>query len=117
MRFTLIVPIEVVYARERIDTSYAGYGALLASGAPASWSGARSTCGVKKHSPAWTLIIASTFATIGVGYIGLALAQTLAVACVVSIIGGAGNGIQWIAVMTALQEKTPLELPGANQRA
>ena len=28
------------------------------------------------------------------------------VACLISIVGGLGNGIQWIAVMTALQEQT-----------
>ena len=26
-----------------------------------------------------------------------------------SVIGGAGNGVQWVAVMTALQEATPPE--------
>ena len=26
-----------------------------------------------------------------------------------SVVGGAGNGIQWVAVMTALQEATPTE--------
>ena len=31
------------------------------------------------------------------------------VACAFSVLGGAGNGIQWVAVMTALQEATPPE--------
>ena len=31
------------------------------------------------------------------------------VACAMSVIGGAGNGVQWVAVMTALQEATPPE--------
>ena len=30
-------------------------------------------------------------------------------ACLMSIVGGAGNGVQWVAVMTALQESTPPE--------
>ena len=34
------------------------------------------------------------------------VAGTLVVACLISIVGGLGNGIQWIAVMTALQEAT-----------
>jgi MFS family permease len=46
---------------------------------------------------------------IAVAYLGLASAGTLTVACAISIVGGAGNGIQWIAVMTALQERTPRE--------
>ena len=43
---------------------------------------------------------------IAVAYLGLAVAGTLLVACLISVIGGIGNGIQWIAVMTALQEQT-----------
>jgi MFS family permease len=34
-------------------------------------------------------------------------AQTLLVASLMSVVGGAGNGIQWVSVMTALQEATP----------
>jgi MFS family permease len=37
------------------------------------------------------------------------LVATLFVACVISFIGGAGNGIQWVAVVTALQELVPDE--------
>ena len=39
----------------------------------------------------------------------MAGAQTLFVACVLSVLGGAGNGIQWVSVMTALQEATPAD--------
>ena len=39
----------------------------------------------------------------------MATADTLLVACLVSIVGGAGNGVQWIAVVTALQEATPAD--------
>jgi MFS family permease len=40
----------------------------------------------------------------------MAAAGTLLVACLFSILGGAGNGVQWISVMTALQEATPVSL-------
>ena len=45
----------------------------------------------------------------GVAYLGMSQAGTLAVACAFSVLGGAGNGVQWVAVMTALQEATPPE--------
>jgi MFS family permease len=54
------------------------------------------------------LIVAST-ALIGVAYLGMATAETLLVACLISVVGGAGNGIQWIAVVTTLQEITPAD--------
>ena len=37
----------------------------------------------------------------------MASANTLLLACLFSVLGGAGNGIQWISVVTALQEATP----------
>ena len=39
----------------------------------------------------------------------MATADTLLVACLLSILGGAGNGVQWISVVTALQEATPAD--------
>jgi MFS family permease len=43
---------------------------------------------------------------IGLAYTGTALAPTLAVACLASAVGGVGNGVQWVAVVTATQELT-----------
>jgi MFS family permease len=43
---------------------------------------------------------------VAVAYLGLAAAGTLLAACLISVVGGLGNGIQWIAVMTSLQEQT-----------
>ena len=37
----------------------------------------------------------------------MAGAQSLFYACLLSVLGGTGNGIQWVSVMTALQEATP----------
>lgn len=39
----------------------------------------------------------------------MAGAQSLLVACLLSVLGGTGNGIQWVSVVTALQEATPPE--------
>ena len=102
--FTLIVPIEVIYAKESLGTTSAGYGVLLASWGAGIFVGSLIYLRVKNHSP-WLLAVAATLA-IAVAYLGLAVAGSLVVACLISVIGGIGNGVQWIAVMTALQEKT-----------
>ena len=101
---TLIVPIEVIYAKESLGTTSAGYGVLLASWGAGIFIGSLIYLKVKNHS-AWLLAMTSTFA-IAVAYLGLSLAGTLLVACLISVVGGIGNGVQWIAVMTALQEHT-----------
>jgi MFS family permease len=105
--FTLIVPIEVIYAKESLGTTDAGFGILLAS-----W-GAGIVVGslvylVFKQRSALGLIVIST-ALIGGAYLGLATAETLLVACLISVVGGAGNGVQWISVVTTLQEMTPTD--------
>jgi MFS family permease len=43
---------------------------------------------------------------VGGCYLGLAAAPTLALACGASVLGGAGNGVQWVAAISAVQELT-----------
>ena len=105
MLFTLVIPIEVIYAKESLGTSDAGFGILLASWGAGIVVGSLIYLLVKQRS-AFGLIVISTIA-IGVAYLGMATAETLVVACLISIVGGAGNGVQWISVVTALQEVTP----------
>jgi predicted MFS family arabinose efflux permease len=102
--FTLIVPIEVIYAKESLGTTSTGYGVLLASWGAGIFLGSLLYLRIKNRSP-WLLMVGSTLA-VAVAYLGLAAAGSLLVACLISVIGGIGNGIQWIAVMTALQEQT-----------
>ena len=105
--FTLIIPIEVIYAKESLDTTSAGFGFLLASWGAGIVAGSIVYAGVRDRSAA-NLILLST-AAIGLAYLGMAGAQSLLVACLLSVLGGTGNGIQWVSVMTALQEATPAD--------
>ena len=103
--FTLIIPIEVIYAKESLNTTSAGFGILLASWGAGIVAGSVLYVAVRDKSAAG-LILLST-AAIGLAYLGMAGAQTLFYACLLSVLGGTGNGIQWVSVMTALQEATP----------
>jgi predicted MFS family arabinose efflux permease len=105
--FTLVVPIEVIYAKDSLGTTDAGFGVLLASWGAGIVVGSLVFLLVRRRSPL-ALIIVST-ALVGLAYLGLATADTLLVACLLSILGGAGNGVQWISVVTALQEVTPAD--------
>lgn len=53
------------------------------------------------------VMLAVSTAAVGVGYLGMAAAPGIVVACAASVVGGIGNGVQWIAHLTALQERTP----------
>jgi MFS family permease len=103
--FTVVVPIEIIYAKESLGTTSAGFGILLASWGAGIVVGSLIYLLVKRRSTLF--LIAVSTGAIGVAYLGMATANTLLVACLVSIVGGAGNGVQWISVVTALQEHTP----------
>ena len=109
--FSAVVPIEVIYAKDSLGVGDTGYGLLLGS-----W-GAGMVLGsvvfaTLRRAPLPVLLFFSTVA-IGAGYLGMAAAQTLAIACVASAFGGIGNGIQWVGVVSAVQELTT---PGMQAR-
>jgi MFS family permease len=105
--FTVVVPIEVIYAKESLKTTDAGFGLMLSSWGAGIVIGSLLFLWLKSRVGLTMILISS--AAVGFAYIGMSQAQTLAVACAFSVLGGAGNGVQWVAVMTQLQEATPSE--------
>ncbi len=103
--FTLIVPIEIVYAAETLETDEIGYGVLLSAWGAGIVLGSLLFLRVRRHSVS-ALILLSTLA-IGAAYLGMAVSRELWMASAFSVVGGLGNGVQWVSVMTALQESTP----------
>jgi MFS family permease len=102
--FALIIPIEVVFAKETLEAGDAGYGALLAAWGVGMIAGAFLFTGLRAM-PLRLLLGASTL-VIGISYLGTAVAPSLAVACAAALVGGTGNGIQWVALVSAVQELT-----------
>ena len=100
--FTLIVPIEVVYAKDTLSAGDAGFGALLAAWGVGLTIGSLLFARLR-NGPIALLVGLSTLC-VGAGYLGLAAAPEIVTACVASVVGGIGNGIQWVAVLTAVQE-------------
>jgi predicted MFS family arabinose efflux permease len=105
--FTIVVPIEVIYAKESLETTDAGFGFLISSWGAGIVLGSLIFLWAKSRVGLAMILISS--AAVGVAYLGMSQAGTLAVACAFSVVGGAGNGVQWVAVMTQLQEATPAE--------
>jgi predicted MFS family arabinose efflux permease len=106
--FAAILPVEVVYAKETLDAGDAGYGLLLAS-----WGAGMVIGGlVFAASRRASLPLMLFFSTLGVGagYVGMALAPDLPTACVAACLGGTGNGVQWVAMVSAVQELTAEEM-------
>lgn len=108
MLFTVVVPIEVFYARDSLGADEAGFGLLLASWGAGMLIGSLVFIAAKRL-PLGILVLGSTV-MIGAAYTSMSAADTLAVACALSVVGGMGNGMQWVSVVTALQQATPLHL-------
>jgi MFS family permease len=102
--FYAVIPIEVVFAKRTLDAGDSGYGLLLASWGAGMVAGSVVFAAVRRRS-LLTLLVLST-AAIGGAYLWTAVAPTLLVACIASAIGGTGNGIQWVALVSAIQELT-----------
>jgi MFS family permease len=102
--FAAVIPIEVIYAKQTLDAGDSGYGLLLASWGVGMVLGSIVFATVRR-APLPVLLLFSTL-VVGAGYLGLAVAPTLALACAASILGGAGNGVQWVSVISAVQELT-----------
>jgi MFS family permease len=102
--FAAVLPIEVIYAKQTLDAGDSGYGLLLASWGAGMVLGSL-VFAAARRAPLPLLLFFSTLA-VGLGYLGLAAAPTLAVACGVSVLGGGGNGVQWVAAISAVQELT-----------
>ena len=103
--FTLVLPIEIVYAKETLDAGDSGYGALLSSWGAGMVVGSLVFVAMSRRISLQAQLVAST-ALIGSAYLGMAAAGTLAVACAAGVVGGVGNGVQWVALMSAVQELT-----------
>jgi MFS family permease len=102
--FYAVVPIEVVYAKETLGAGDSGYGWLLAAWGAGMVAGGFLFAAAQRM-PVQNVLAAGTLA-VGAAYLGLAAAPTLAVACAISVVGGLGNGVQWISVVQATQELT-----------
>ena len=102
--FAAVIPVEVVYAKETLGAGDSGYGLMLASWGVGMVLGSLVFAVVRRASLALLLFFSTL--TVGAGYLGLAVAPTLAAACAASVLGGAGNGVQWVSTISAVQEMT-----------
>jgi len=104
LTLTMVIPIQVIYAKDSLGAGDAGFGFFAGAWGLGMVLGSALYARERRRSGS-QLILGST-ALMGAGYVAIALSPTLAVACAVSVLGGVGNGLQWVSVLTAIQEAT-----------
>jgi predicted MFS family arabinose efflux permease len=106
--FASVEPVEVLYAKSTLHAGDRGFGFLTAA-----WGVGMVIGGVvfarSVERPLRPMLTWGTLA-VGLAYIGFALSPTLALACAAAVVGGLGNGVQWAALISAVQRLTPREL-------
>jgi predicted MFS family arabinose efflux permease len=103
--FMVSIPIELVYARHTLNAGAAGYGLLLSA-----WGGGAivgSLIYARWRGVSSRVLITLGAALVGAGVLLMAVAPDLAVGTTGSAIAGMGNGIEVVAMRTALQELAP----------
>jgi hypothetical protein len=106
--FTAVIPIEVIYAKSTLGSGDSGYGALLASWGVGMVAGSI-VFGAVRSRGLPLLLLLSTIA-IGVSYLFMAAAPNLLTACAAAALGGIGNGVEWVTIVSAIQEMTRQEM-------
>jgi MFS family permease len=101
--FTISIPVEVVYAQHSLHTGPGGYGALLSAWGAGAVAG--SAIYARARRAPVRLQIAAGAAAVGAGFIMMAFASSLAAGLAGAAVGGVGNGIEVVAMRTALQEE------------
>jgi MFS family permease len=102
--FSTVIPVEVVYVKETLGASDSGYGLMLACWGLGMVLGSLIFAGMTRASLPRLLFFSAL--AIGAGYLCLAVAPNLALACAASVVGGAGNGVLWVSSISAVQELT-----------
>lgn len=103
-------PIEVAFAKATLHAGERGYGLLVTSwGAGTVLASIVFARAVRK--PLGVMLSAGVFA-LGAAFIGLYLAPSLALACVASLVGGIGNGLEWPSLISLVQRLTAPHLQG-----
>ncbi len=101
--FTISVPVEVVFAEHTLHKGAGGYGALLSAWGAGAVVG--SVAYARWHALPARALVGLGAAAVGIGFVVMAAAPTIAVATIGAGFGGVGNGIESVAVRTALQER------------
>ena len=103
-------PIEVTYVKATLHAGDRGLGLILTMWGAGAIVGSLVFARLLRR-PLRAMLSAGTVA-FGLGYVGFAAAPSLSLACIASLVGGLGNGMQWPSLISLVQRLTPPQLHG-----
>lgn len=98
-------PSLLAFSQDVLGSGVAGYSAIFAVQAVGATVGSV-LFGRLMH---WRMLSIYAFATLlaGLGFLGMAVSPNIVIACVAGFFVGVGTGMDWVAVVTAVQEAAP----------
>lgn len=103
--FAMDEPALLAYSEQSLSAGVEGYGVIVTAWGIGMVVGGLIYARVSDRSLVRVFVVGVLAAA--TGYIGLGLAPTLAAAATASVIGGLGNGIYWVALVTTVIEHAP----------
>jgi predicted MFS family arabinose efflux permease len=100
--FTISIPVEVVFAQHSLHAGAGGYGGLLTAWGAGAIAGSAIYARWRALSPRALISIGA--GALGLGFLVMATAPSLAPALIGAAAAGCGNGIEAVAARTSLQE-------------
>jgi MFS family permease len=100
---SVAMPIEVVYVKASLRASDLAYGLLM--GAWGAGTVLSSVVLTRMRTTSPLVLIPASAGAMGAGYLAMAVAPSVGVAMLGAVVGGAGNGIYYVSVVQAIQER------------
>lgn len=106
--FTAAVPVELPYVIDSLGAGDGGYGALLTAWGAGMVAGSLAFA-LLRGLDLPLLASGSTLAVAG-AYLSMGVAPSIGLAAAGAFLGGAGNGVHWVSVVSWMQRRAPLAL-------
>ncbi len=102
--FALILPVEVVFVSDTLGASVGAYGVVLAAWGAGAILG--SILLTRLGGFATRSVLLASLTVVAVSYIAMGASDSVTLVALFSLGGGIGNGIEGIAMLTLIQERT-----------
>jgi hypothetical protein len=103
-----VVPVELVFVTQTLGAGERVFGTVLAAWGLGAVLGSALTNVFPRLRP--MALVAAGVSLMSVGYLGMGAATAIAQVGAFSFVGGIGNGLEGLAVVTIVQERTPARL-------
>lgn len=98
-------PALLAYSEDSLSAGVAGYGAIYTAWGIGAAIGSLVFARVLDRSMLSIAGVSSVL--VGLAYLGMGLSGSIALTCALAVVGGAGNGVAFVATVTAIQEAAP----------